>query len=80
MNDESIREESLMSTVQKTMQLQPEYIEKFIKDILANVYQVDEETGEVTGIVPLLLFLVSPFLMKMEIQFIKLIQKQENKY
>ena len=39
-----------MSTVQKTMQLQPEYIEKFIKDILANVYQVDEETGEVTGI------------------------------
>ena len=39
-----------MSTVQKTMQLHPEYIEKFIKDILANVYQVDEETGEVTGI------------------------------
>ena len=39
-----------MSTVQKTMQLQPEYIENFIKDILSNIYKVDDETGEVSGI------------------------------
>ena len=39
-----------MAEVQKSMTLQPEYIEKFLKDLLANIYQVDEETGEVTGI------------------------------
>ena len=36
--------------VQKVMNLLPEYQEKFLKDLLANIYQVDEETGEITGI------------------------------
>ena len=34
----------------KSMNLLPEYQEKFLKDLLANIYQTDEETGEVTGI------------------------------
>ena len=34
----------------KQMSLLPEYQEKFLKDLLANIYQVDEATGEVTGI------------------------------
>ncbi len=34
----------------KQMSLLPEYQEKFLKDLLANIYQVDEDTGEVTGI------------------------------
>ena len=32
------------------MTLQPEYIENYIKDLLANIYNVDPDTGEVTGI------------------------------
>ena len=35
-----------MAEVQKSMQLQPEYIENFLKDLLANIYQVDPDTGE----------------------------------
>ena len=34
----------------KSMNLLPEYQEKFLKDLLANIYQTDEETGEVSGI------------------------------
>ena len=34
----------------KQMTLLPEYQEKFLKDLLANIYQVDEVTKEVTGI------------------------------
>lgn len=37
------------STV-KSMTLLPEYQEKFLKDLLSNIYRVDEETGEVGGI------------------------------
>ena len=37
-------------SIVKSMQLLPEYQEKFLKDLLANVYQVDEETGTITGI------------------------------
>ena len=36
--------------ITKSMNLLPEYQEKFLKDLLANIYQTDEETGEVTGI------------------------------
>jgi len=36
--------------VTKQMQLLPEYQEKFLKDLLANVFQVDEETGTISGI------------------------------
>jgi hypothetical protein len=36
--------------IQKQMTLLPEYQEKFLKDLLANIYQTDEETGEITGI------------------------------
>ena len=36
--------------VQKVMNLLPEYQEKFLKDLLANIYQVDEKTGTITGI------------------------------
>jgi len=39
-----------MGEVQKTMQLQPEYIENYLKDLLSNIYNVDPDTGEVTGI------------------------------
>ena len=35
--------------VQKSMVLLPEYQERFLKDLLANVYQVDEETGMISG-------------------------------
>ena len=37
------------STV-KSMTLLPEYQEKFLKDLLSNIYRVDEDTGEVGGI------------------------------
>lgn len=36
--------------VAKSMTLLPEYQERFLKDLLANVYQVDEKTGMITGI------------------------------
>ena len=39
-----------MAEVQKSMTLQPEYIENYIKDLLANIYNVDPDNGEVTGI------------------------------
>lgn len=40
-----------MSTVtQQTLQLLPEYQERYLKDLLANVYSVDPETGAVSGI------------------------------
>jgi hypothetical protein len=37
-------------TIQKQMSLIPEYQEKYLKDLLANIYQVDEESGTITGI------------------------------
>jgi hypothetical protein len=37
-------------TIQKQMSLLPEYQEKYLKDLLANIYQVDEESGTITGI------------------------------
>lgn len=36
--------------LQQSQQLLPEYQERFLKDLLANVYQVDPETGQVSGI------------------------------
>jgi hypothetical protein len=36
--------------VMKSMTLLPEYQEEFLKNLLANIYQVDEETGTITGI------------------------------
>ena len=36
--------------IQKQMSLLPEYQEKYLKDLLANIYQTDEETGTITGI------------------------------
>ena len=36
--------------ISKQMTLLPEYQEDFLKDLLANIYQVDPETQEVTGI------------------------------
>ena len=36
--------------VVKSMTLLPEYQEEFLKNLLANIYQVDEETGTITGI------------------------------
>ena len=36
--------------ISKQMTLLPEYQEDFLKDLLANIYQVDEDTGDVTGI------------------------------
>jgi len=36
--------------IQKQMTLLPEYQEEFLKNLLANIYQVDEETGTITGI------------------------------
>jgi hypothetical protein len=36
--------------ISKQMQLLPEYQEKFLKDLLANIYQTDEETGTISGI------------------------------
>ena len=41
---------AVTDTVQKQMTLLPKYQEKYLKDLLANVFQADEETGEVTGI------------------------------
>ena len=40
----------MAETVSKVMNLLPEYQENFLKDLLANIYQVDEESGEITGI------------------------------
>ena len=40
----------MAETVSKVMNLLPEYQENFLKDLLANIYQVDEETGTITGI------------------------------
>ncbi len=37
-------------SITKQMTLLPEYQEKFLKDLLANVYYTDEETGEISGI------------------------------
>ena len=39
-----------MANVVKSMSLLPEYQEKFLKDLLANIYRVDDETGEISGI------------------------------
>jgi len=36
--------------ITKSMNLLPEYQEKYLKDLLANIYQTDETTGEVSGI------------------------------
>ncbi len=36
--------------VMKSMTLLPEYQEEFLKNLLANIYQVDEEAGTITGI------------------------------
>ena len=36
--------------IQKQMTLLPEYQEEFLKNLLANIYQVDPETGTITGI------------------------------
>lgn len=36
--------------VMKSMTLLPEYQEEFLKNLLANIYQVDPETGTITGI------------------------------
>jgi|TARA_R110000744_G_scaffold23042_1_gene58629 hypothetical protein len=36
--------------ITKSMNLLPEYQEKYLKDLLANIYQTDEATGEVSGI------------------------------
>lgn len=36
--------------VVKSMTLLPEYQEEFLKNLLANIYQVDPETGTITGI------------------------------
>ena len=41
---------AVTETIQKQMSLLPEYQEKFLKDLLANIYQTDEETGTITGI------------------------------
>ena len=40
----------MAETVSKVMNLLPEYQEEFLKDLLANIYQVDEESGTITGI------------------------------
>ncbi len=40
----------MAETVSKVMNLLPEYQEDFLKDLLANIYQVDEESGTITGI------------------------------
>jgi len=37
-------------TIQKQMTLLPEYQEKYLKDLLANIYQTDEESGTISGI------------------------------
>ena len=40
----------MAETVSKVMNLLPEYQENFLKDLLANIYQVDEESGTISGI------------------------------
>lgn len=40
----------MAETIAKSMTLLPDYQERFLKDLLANVYQVDEETGMISGI------------------------------
>lgn len=40
----------MAESVVKTMNLMPDYLEKAFKDLLANVFKYDEETGEFTGI------------------------------
>jgi hypothetical protein len=40
----------MATTLQRTQQVLPEYQERFLKDLLANVYQADPETGAVSGI------------------------------
>ena len=39
-----------MAQVQQSMNLLPEYMENYIKDLLSNIYKVDEQTGAVTGL------------------------------
>ena len=40
----------MVDTVSKSMTLLPEYQEDAFKDLIANVFNVDKETGEITGI------------------------------
>ena len=40
----------MAESVVKTMDLMPEYLEKMFKDLMANVFQYDEESGEFSGI------------------------------
>ena len=40
----------MATTLQRTQQVLPEYQERFLKDLMANVYQTDPETGAVSGI------------------------------
>jgi hypothetical protein len=40
----------MATTLHRTQQVLPEYQERFLKDLLANVYQTDPETGAVSGI------------------------------
>ena len=40
----------MVDNVVKSMTLLPEYQEEFLKNLLANIYQVDPETGTITGI------------------------------
>ena len=39
----------MATTLQQTQQVLPEYQERFLKDLLANIYQTDPETGQVSG-------------------------------
>ena len=39
----------MAETISKQMTLLPEYQEKYLKDLLANVFSVDEETGVISG-------------------------------
>ena len=41
---------AVTESITKQMSLLPEYQEKFLKDLLANIYQTDEETGEISGL------------------------------
>jgi hypothetical protein len=40
----------MATTLQRVQQVLPEYQERFLKDLLANLYQTDPETGAVSGI------------------------------
>ena len=40
----------MAETISKQMTLLPEYQERYLKDLLANVFQVDEESGTISGI------------------------------